>query len=53
MPAPSVIVHITEVFPRGKAEGALLVIDAMLQLSAVIGVPKSTPVAVHPVLRHQ
>jgi hypothetical protein len=38
------------VLPNGNAAGALLVTEATEQLSAVVGVPKETPVAVHPVL---
>ena len=37
-------------FPNGKAVGALLTTLATVQLSAVTGVPKTTPVAVHAVL---
>ena len=37
-------------FPIGKANGASLVTLATVQLSAVIGVPKATPVAVQPEL---
>ena len=36
--------------PNGNAAGALLVTDATEQLSAVVGVPSATPVAVQPVL---
>ena len=50
MPLLSVTVHITVVSPIGKAEGALLVTDATPQLSVVTGVPRSTPVAVQPLL---
>ena len=49
-PAPSVTVHVTVVTPNGKAVGALFVVEATEQLSAVVGVPNATPVAVHPVL---
>jgi hypothetical protein len=49
-PAASVAVQITVVFPKGNAVGALLLTLATPQLSAVVGVPKLTPVAVHPVL---
>ena len=50
LPEPSVTVHMTVVFPNGNVEGALLVMDAILQLSEVNGVPKETPVALHPEL---
>ena len=50
LPDPSVTVQITVVFPKGKAEGALLFVEATLQLSLVTGVPKDTPVAVQPLL---
>ncbi len=36
--------------PNGKAAGALLVTEETLQLSFVVGIPRLTPVAVHPVL---
>ena len=49
-PEPSVTVHVTVVIPIGKAKGALFVTEATLQLSVVTGVPKDTPVAVHPLL---
>lgn len=50
LPLPSVTVHITVVVPNGYTRGALLVIEDTLQLSSAIGVPKATPVAVHPLL---
>ena len=46
----SVTVQITVVTPIGKAGGALLVTEATPQLSAVVGVPSETPVAVQAVL---
>jgi hypothetical protein len=49
-PAASVTVQTTVVLPNRKVVGALLVVDATVQLSAVVGVPKLTPVAVHPLL---
>ena len=49
-PDPSVTVHVTVVSPNGNAVGALLTKDATEQLSVVVGVPKLTLVAVHPVL---
>ena len=48
-PALSATVHTTFVLPNMKTPGALLVIEAIPQLSVVTGVPKSTPVAVQPV----
>ena len=50
LPLPSVTVQVTVVLPNGKALGALLVTEATEQLSAVVGVPKATPVAVQPEL---
>ena len=49
-PDPSVTVQVTVVVPNGKVEGALLVTDATEQLSAVTGVPRTTPVALHELL---
>ena len=49
-PLLSVTVQVTVVTPIGKAAGALLVTEATPQLSEVTGVPRATPVAVHPVL---
>jgi hypothetical protein len=46
-PTVSVTVHVTVVFPSGKVAGALFVTDATKQLSAVIGEPRATPLAVH------
>ena len=46
-PLPSFTVHVTVVVPRGKTVGALLVIWATEQLSAVTGVPKTTLNAAH------
>ena len=43
----SVTVQVTVVFPIGKLAGALLFTLATEQLSAVVGVPKATPVATH------
>ncbi len=48
-PLPSVTVQITVVLPNGNAIGASLVTLAILQLSVVVGTPKFTVVAVHPV----
>ena len=45
-PEPSVTVQVTVVLPKGKVVGALLVTEATEQLSAVIGVPRTTPIAV-------
>jgi hypothetical protein len=50
LPDPSTTVHVTVVFPNGNATGASLVTLAIEQLSLVTGLPKTTPVAVHPVL---
>ncbi len=50
LPDPSVTVQVTVVLPNGNTEGALLVTEATVQLSPVVGVPNETPVAVHPVL---
>jgi hypothetical protein len=47
---PSVTVQVTVVFPIGYDVGALFVTEVTEQLSAVVGVPKATPVAVHAVL---
>ena len=44
-PAPSVAVHVTVLTPNGNDAGASFVTEATLQLSAVVGVPKLTPVA--------
>ena len=49
-PDPSITVQVTVVTPNGKAAGALLVTEATEQLSAVVGVPKTTLVEVHPTL---
>jgi hypothetical protein len=49
-PLLSVTVQVTVVAPIGKAAGALLVTEATPQLSEVTGVPRTTPVAVQPVL---
>ena len=48
-PNPSVTVQVTIVVPNRKTAGALELYEATVQLSATIGVPKATPVAVHPV----
>ena len=45
LPAKSVTVHITVVFPIGKVPGALLVTDIIRQLSEVAGVPSELVVA--------
>ena len=50
LPLPSVTVQVTVVVPNGNALGALLVTEATEQLSAVVGVPNETLVAVQPVL---
>jgi hypothetical protein len=50
LPAASVTVQVTVVFPIGNVAGALFVTDATLQLSEVTGVPKATPVAEHAAL---
>jgi hypothetical protein len=49
-PLLSVTVQVTVVIPNGKADGALLLTEATPQLSAVVGVPNETPVAVQLVL---
>ena len=49
-PDPSVTVQVTVVTPNGKAAGALLVIEATEQLSAVVGVPRARLVVVQAVL---
>ena len=48
-PEPSVTVQVTVVSPNGKAAGALFVTLATEQLSAVVGVPRATLVAVQAV----
>ena len=50
LPAASVTVQVTVVFPNGKAVGALFTTLATEQLSAVTGVPNTTPVAVQAVV---
>jgi len=50
LPLPSVTVQVTVVLPSGKELGASLVTEVTEQLSAVVGVPKETPVAVQPEL---
>ena len=47
LPDPSVAVHVTVVAPNGNASGALFDTEEIEQLSNVIGVPRTTPVAVH------
>lgn len=47
LPDPSVAVHVTVVDPNGNASGALFDTEEIEQLSNVIGVPRTTPVAVH------
>jgi hypothetical protein len=49
-PLLSVTVQVTLVTPIANAPGALFVTEATPQLSAVVGVPRATPVAVQPVL---
>ena len=49
-PEPSVTVHVTVVVPIGKEVGALFVTVATEQLSAVTGVPRLNPIAVHHVV---
>lgn len=49
-PELSVTVHVTIVFPIGNTEGALFVIEVMLQLSDVKGIPSEIPEAVQPEL---
>jgi hypothetical protein len=46
-PAASLTVQITSVVPNGKVAGALFVTLVTEQLSAVVGVPKTIPVALH------
>ena len=47
-PAASFAVQVTVVFPIGKTDGALFVtVIVPVQLSDVVGVPKTTPDAVH------
>ena len=48
-PEPSVTVQVTVVTPNGKTVGALFVVEATEQLSAVVGTPRTTPVAVQAV----
>jgi hypothetical protein len=50
LPDPSVTVQVTVVIPKGKATGALFVTEATEQLSAEVGVPKTTLVDVQPTL---
>ena len=50
LPLASVTVQVTVVVPRLKVAGALLLTEATEQLSAVTGVPSTTPVAVQAVL---
>ena len=50
LPLESVTVHVTVVFPNGKVPGALFVTEATAQLSAVNGDPKTTFVAIQPLL---
>ena len=50
LPLASVTVQVTVVVPKLKVAGALLVTEATEQLSAVTGVPNTTPVAVQAVL---
>src|SRR5690349_14457233 len=47
LPAASVAVQVTVVVPRGKSPGASLVTLLPAQLSLVVGVPSTTPLAVH------
>src|SRR5262245_61036719 len=46
-PFTSITVQVTVVTPIGNVAGALLVTEEIPQLSAVVGVPKTTPEAVH------
>ena len=46
LPEASVTVHVTVVFPIGNAAGALLATVDPVQLSAKVGVPNGTAVAV-------
>ena len=50
LPASSVTVQMTKVFPKGNTPGALFVTVATWQLSLTIGVPNNTPTAVQPML---
>src|ERR1043166_8395682 len=43
----SVAVQVTIVVPTGKLAGASLLMSATVQLSEVVGAPRSTPVATH------
>src|SRR5262249_39552376 len=47
LPWLSVTVQVTVVWPTGNAAGASLVTEATPQLSPVVGVPSTTPLAVH------
>ena len=47
LPDVSVTAQTTELVPRGKLVGALLATLATVQLSEVIGLPKTTPLAEH------
>src|SRR5688572_20051934 len=47
-PEKSATVHVTLVTPDGNVPGALLVMVATVQLSPVVGLPNTTPVALHP-----
>ena len=42
LPLPSVTVHVTVVAPSGNEVGASFEVDATLQLSAVVALPKVT-----------
>ena len=46
-PNASNVEKVTVVVPSGKVAGASFVVLAIPQLSAVVGVPNTTPVAVH------
>ena len=50
LPQLFVTVQVTVVTPNAKDKGALLETDDTPKLSAVTGVPRSTPVAVQPSL---
>jgi hypothetical protein len=50
LPLASVAVQVTVVVPIGNATGASLVTIGALQLSAAVGTPSATPVAVQPAL---
>ena len=51
-PASSVAVHVTVVVPKEYGSDELFVVDATLQLSAVVAFPNTTLLAVHPLHLH-